>query len=323
MRAKVLVTHPVIEGGLSVLQEHYDVEVASGLDSAQLRRAIVGVDALIPLLTVQVDESALERADRLRVIANHAVGYDNIDLEAARRRGIWVTNTPGVLTEATADLTWAALLCLLRRVVEGDAMVRAGRFQGWDPTLLMGVDLLHKTLGIVGLGQIGRAVARRAAGFGMRVVYTDPACPGDVDLGLVRCECLPLEQLLAQADVVTLHAPLDARTHHLIDARRLSLMRPDAYLVNTARGPLVDEAALVERLRTGGLAGAALDVYEREPVLAPGLAQLENVVLLPHVGSATRETRMAMTRLAADNVHAVLQGAEPPTPVVTGRRGKN
>jgi len=172
--AKVLVTHPLVDGALELLEQHYRVEVGDGLEGERLRRALVGVDALLPLLTVTIDATTITAADRLRIIANHAVGYDNIDLEAARRRGVWVTNTPGVLTEATADLTWAALLSLVRRVVEGDSMVRAGRFTGWEPTLLLGVGLQGKTLGVVGFGKIGRAVALRAAGFGMEVIFCDP-----------------------------------------------------------------------------------------------------------------------------------------------------
>ena len=299
-----------------MLRSHYDVHVADGLTRGELKEAIAGVDALLPLLTVRVDEEILQRAHRLRVIANHAVGYDNVDLEAASRRGIWVTNTPDVLTEATADLTWACILAVVRRVVEGDSMTRAGRFEGWVPTLLLGTELRDKTLGVVGFGKIGRAVARRAAGFGVRVIYHDPGlAEGPVDLGLLTAESAPLDRLLAESDVVSLHTPLTPETRHLIDARRLAQMKPTAYLVNTSRGPVVDEAALVEHLRAGRLAGAALDVYEREPALTPGLAQLPSVVLLPHIGSATRETRLAMARLAADNIHAVLQGRDPITPV--------
>jgi len=264
---------------------------------------------------VRVDAAVLEGADRLKVIANYAVGFDNIDLAAATARKIWVTNTPGVLTEATADLTWAALLALVRRVVEGDAVVRAGQFHGWGPTMLLGTTLSGKTLGIAGFGKIGRAVARRAAGFGMRVIYNDSACSGPVDLGPLTAECVDLDELLRQADVVSVHTPLGPDTHHLLDRRRLALMKPTAYLVNTARGPVVEEQALVELLQGRRLAGAALDVYEHEPVLAPGLAELDNVVLLPHLGSATREARLAMARLAAKNAHAVLQGRTPPNPV--------
>jgi glyoxylate reductase len=314
-KPKVLVTHPLIEGGLALLEEHYAVEVADGLGPEQLRDAISGVDALIPLLSVRVDAGVLEGADRLKVIANYAVGFDNIDLAAATARKIWVTNTPGVLTEATADLTWSALLALVRRVVEGDALVRAGQFNGWGPTLLLGTDLSGKTLGIAGLGKIGRAVARRAAGFGMRVIYNDSACSGPIDLGLLTAECVGLEELLREADVVSVHTPLTPQTRHLLDRRRLALMKPTAYLVNTARGPVVEEQALVELLQERRLAGAALDVYEHEPALTPGLAELDNVVLLPHLGSATRETRLTMARLAAENAHAVLQGRRPPNPV--------
>jgi glyoxylate reductase len=266
---------------------------------------------------VKVDEAVLAVAERLKVVANHAVGFDNIDLQAASRRGIWVTNTPGVLTEATADLTWAAMLALIRRVVEGDAMTRAGRYTGWSPTLLLGADMAEKTLGIVGFGKIGRATARRAAGFDMRVLFHDPACVEPlVDLGPNKARCVAsLEELLRQADILSIHTPLSPETHHLINRERLELMKPTAYLINTARGPVVDEQALVEHLRQGRIAGAALDVYEHEPTLAPGLAQLSNVLLLPHLGSATRETRLNMARLAAENVHAVLQGREPKTPV--------
>ena len=315
MAGKVLVTHPVVDGALEVLEQHYEVRVADGLSDAELRDAVSEIDALLPLLTVKVDGALLARAPRLKVIANHAVGHDNIDLNAATERGVWVTNTPDVLTESTADLTWAALLAVTRRVVEGDAMTRAGRFEGWSPTLLLGMELGGKTLGVVGLGKIGRAVARRAAGFGMRVLYHDRSGQGPRDLGLITAEGASLERLLAESDIVTLHTPLTPKTHHLIDETRLGLMKPTAYLVNTSRGPVVDEAALVRRLETGAIAGAALDVYENEPALAPGLAGLPNVLLLPHVGSATRETRLAMARLAADNIHAVLQGREPITPV--------
>lgn len=311
-------THPLVEGALELLERHYEVVVGDGLRGARLRAALADVDALLPLLTVPVDAETIAGAGRLRVIANHAVGYDNIDLEAARRRGIWVTNTPDVLTEATADLTWAALLALVRRVVEGDALVRAGRFTGWEPTMLLGVGLQDKTLGVVGFGKIGRAVALRAAGFGTRVIFTDTTCqPGSaVDLGPLSARCVSLDELLQQADIVTLHTPLTDQTRHLINDERLAQMKAGAYLVNTSRGPVVEEAALVRCLAAGRLGGAALDVFEREPSLAPGLAELKNVVLLPHVGSATRETRLAMARLAAENIHAVLQGREPPTPVV-------
>jgi glyoxylate reductase len=317
MLARVLVTHPLVEGGLALLEGRYQVVQGDGLERPEeLARAVVGMDALIPVVAARVSREVLAAADRLKVVASCAVGVDNVDLDEARRRGIRVTNTPGVLTEATADLTWAALLALVRRLVEGDALVRSGRFRGFGPTLLLGVDLCGKTLGIVGLGQIGRAVARRAAGFGLRVIFCDPAQPTGLDLGLLRAERVSLEELLRQADFVTLHTPLTPETRHLLDAERLALLRPGAYLVNTSRGPVIDEAALTERLRQGKLAGAALDVYEEEPRIGPGLAELPNVVLLPHIGSATVETRRRMAQMAAANADAVLAGREPPNPVV-------
>jgi glyoxylate reductase len=317
---RVLVTHRLVEGALDQLRGRYELVQGEGLERPEeLAEELAGCAGVIPVCSARIDERALERADALRVIANCAVGFDNVDLAAARRRGIVVTNTPGVLTEATADLTWAAILALARRVVAGDALARSGRFRGFEPTLLLGVDLACKTLGVVGLGQIGRAVARRAVGFGMRVLYFDPAASGDQPLGLGDARAQPagsLEELLAQADLVSLHTPLTAATRHLIDAERLRLLKPGAYLINTSRGPVVDERALVAALRAGRLAGAALDVYEEEPRLAPGLAELENVLLLPHIGSATVETRRRMGQLAAANLDAVLSGRAPETPVL-------
>jgi glyoxylate reductase len=227
-----------------------------------------------------------------------------------------VTNTPGVLTDATADLTMALILAATRRVGEAERLVRAGYRWSWDMFFMLGMGLTGKTLGVVGLGGIGRAVARRALGFGMTVVYAGPRpAPPEVERSLGGARHVPLEELLAVADVVTLHCPLTPQTRHLIDARALGLMRASAFLVNTARGPVVDEAALVDALRAGELAGAGLDVYEREPEVHPGLLELENVVLLPHLGSATIETRTAMAVLAAENALAVLEGRRPPTPV--------
>lgn len=314
-RARVLVTHPLVEGGLDLLSPHYEVTVADGLeDPAELARAVAEVDALIPLLTVKITDEVLAAARRLKVIANHAVGYDNVDVQAATRRGIIVTNTPGVLTEATADLAWAALLAVVRQVVPGDAMMRAGAYTGWSPTLMLGADMAGKTLGVVGLGAIGKAVARRAAGFEMEVLFHDPGQPSDaVEIGgLITARGVPLAELLSRSDFVSLHVPLNRETHHLMDAARLAQMKSGAYLVNTSRGPVVDEQALVAHLRAGGIAGAALDVYEQEPAMAEGLAGLQNVVLLPHLGSATLETRLRMAHTAAANAHAVLQGNEPP-----------
>jgi glyoxylate reductase len=302
----------VLEGAGEVWSSPHERALSAG----ELRERVAGAAALVAMLHDRVDEALLEGAgEALRCVANVAVGYDNIDLEAARRRGVVVTNTPGVLTEATADLALALILMVTRRLGEGERLVRSGREWGWDLEFMLGAGVQGRTLGIVGLGQIGRAVARRAAALGMRIAYAAPRrAPREVEEEL-GAERLELGELLAAADVVSLHCPLNAETRHLLDARRLGLMKPTAFLVNAARGPLVDEAALVEALRSGGIAGAALDVYEHEPELEPGLRELDNVVVLPHLGSATRETRAEMALLAARNVAAVLAGEPALTPV--------
>jgi glyoxylate reductase len=287
------------------------------LTTEELHAAVAGVDAAVTLLHDRVDDAFLDAAgDQLQVVANVAVGYDNIDVPAATRRGVIVTNTPGVLTDATADLAMALILAVTRRVAEGDRLVRARVKWSWDMFFMLGASLQGKTLGVVGLGQIGSATARRARAFGMEIVYSgrrraDP----EVEAELGGARQLELNELLASADVVTLHVPLSEATHHLIDAAKLDLMRESAYLVNTARGPIVDEAALAAALKAGKIAGAALDVFEHEPEVHPDLLELDNVVLLPHLGSATVETRTAMAELAARNVLAVLAGEDPPTPV--------
>jgi glyoxylate reductase len=319
-RPRIAVTRRLPEPALERLRETGDTWVSPHdrpLSERELRDAVAGADAVLTLLHDRVDRALLDAAgDGLRCVANVAVGFDNIDVAAASERGVVVTNTPGVLADATADLTMALILAVTRRLGEGERWVRAGRSWSWDMFFLLGAGLTGKTLGVVGLGGIGRAVARRAAGFGMEVVYAGPRrAPAQVEAALGAAWHVPLDELLRAADVVTLHCPLTPATHHLIDARTLSLMRPSAFLVNTARGPVVDEAALVEALRSGALAGAGLDVYEHEPEVHPGLLELENVVLLPHVGSATVETRTAMAMLAADNAIAVLDGRRPLTPV--------
>lgn len=272
-------------------------------------------EALIALLTTRVDEALLDRAPRLRVVANAVVGYDNVDLAACRRRGIVVTNTPDVLTDATADLTLALILSVVRRLPSAEASLRAGEFHGWRFWDYLGDDLAGATLGIFGLGRIGRAVARRARAFGMEIVYTTRSdVPPEVEreLGARR---VAWEELLSASDVLSLHAPLTADTRHLLDRSALLRMKAGSYLVNTARGPLVDEEALAGALRSGHLAGAGLDVFEREPHVHPALLDLPNVTLLPHIGSATRQTRTRMAMTAARNVHAVLSGDPPPNPV--------
>lgn len=280
----------------------------------ELLAAARGCRAILAQLVDRVDAELLEAAGpSLELVANYAVGLDNVDLAACAARGVLASNTPGVLTEATADLTWALILAVTRRVVEGDRAMRRGEYRGWSPTYLLGSDVSGKTLGVVGLGRIGTAVARRAAAFRMRALYASPARkPHDVEVG---AQHVSLERLLAESDVVTLHVPLRATTRHLLDDARLARLKPTAFLINTSRGPLVDEAALVRALRARRLAGAGLDVTEREPLFEPELATMDEVVLLPHVGSATREVRTAMGDLAVDNIIDLLSGRPPRTRV--------
>jgi glyoxylate reductase len=275
-----------------------------------------GVDALLTLLTDRVDAGVLDAAGpSLKVVSNYAVGFDNIAVEEATRRNVIVAATPGVLTDATAELTWALILSAARRVVEGDALVRAGGFVGWSPTLLLGMELRGKVLGVVGMGRIGRAVAERAAAFGMRVVYSRNSGPLSVDEVPPRADwefADSLDALLAVTDVLTVHVPLSEATHHLLGRRELGLMKPGSILVNTSRGAVVDETALVDVLREKHMRSAGLDVYEREPSLAEGLERLDNVVLLPHVGSATDEARGRMAEMAVMNAVAAVRGEPVP-----------
>jgi len=266
------------------------------------------VDAVVSLLADPIDAVVLQQLPGALIVANYAVGVNNIDLAAAEQLGIYVSNTPDVLTETTADLAFALLLAAARHLGAGERFMRSGRFTGWQPDLLLGVDVHHKTLGVVGYGRIGRAMARRGHGFDMRVLYCARSArePGCCD-----ARQTDLETLLRESDFVSLHLPLTPESYHLIDRRRLALMKPTAVLVNTARGPVVDEAALVEALAAKHLAAAGLDVYENEPHIQPGLLALDNVVLAPHLGSGSLETRVAMGELVAANVAAVLRG-EPP-----------
>jgi len=283
-------------------------------NSLALREGLCQADAAIVTLGDRIDAETIHAAARLKILANYAVGYNNIDLAAARERGLVVTNTPDVLTDATADLTWALLLATARRVVEGDSLVRSGRWSGWSPTQLLGAEVSGKTLGIIGMGRIGQAVAQRAAGFCMKVRYHTRQSLATSSLPR-EWEHRSLQDILGEADIVTIHVPLSPSTHHLIGAREMAWMRPTAFLINTARGPIIDEGALVNALKTGIIAGAGLDVYEQEPSLHPAMAQLKQVVLLPHLGSATLHARVQMGLVCLENIEAVLDGRPAPNQV--------
>jgi glyoxylate reductase len=318
-RPRIVVTRGIPEAALELLAGGGELWLSPHdrpLSTEELAQAAAGAAALVTLLHDRIDDALLDAAGpQLRVVANVAVGYDNIDVPACAARGVVVTNTPGVLTEATADIAFALILMATRRLGAAERFVRSAEPWAWNMFFMLGTGLQGKRLGIVGLGQIGAAVARRGRAFGMEVVYAGRRAAPEAlerELGARR---LPLEELLASADVVSLHCPLTPETRALIDAEALARMKPTAFLVNTTRGPVVVEAALAEALRDGVIAGAGLDVYEREPLVHPDLLGLENVVLLPHLGSATVETRTQMGLLAAHNALAVLAGDQPPTPV--------
>lgn len=312
---QVYVSRPIPDVGINLLKQFCDVEVFPDPDTLptteQLIAGVRGKDALLCLLTEEITAEVMDAAPNLKVISNYAVGYNNIDVAEATRRGIVVTNTPGVLTETTADFTWALLMAVARRVVEADRYTRAGRFQGWGPLLLLGNDIYGKTIGIVGLGRIGQAIARRANGFDMNILYhSRRRVSRDIESRL-KAKYSPLDELLRESDFVVLTTPLTPETRHMIGAEQLSMMKKTAYLINTARGPVVDEKALVTALRQGVIAGAGLDVFEEEPKLTPGLAELDNVVIAPHIASATVDTRNKMATMAAENLLAVLRNERP------------
>lgn len=300
MKPKIFVTYPLADSAIQKLRAHFDVTIntaAHTLSPAELMQHCKDKDGILCLLTDGINKSLIETCPSLKVISNYAVGYNNIDISAANDRKIPVYYTPGVLTETTADLTLALILAATRRVVEADAFLRAGKFTGWSPDLFLGFDINGKTLGIVGMGRIGLAVAKRAVAFNMSVVYS-----ATHDKNLPNYQYLSLDRLLQTADVISLHLPYNANNYHLINGQRLSQMKKTAYLINTARGPIVDEAALAKALIQGQIAGAGLDVFEEEPKIHPDLLELSQVVLLPHIGSATHDTRTRMALMAADNL---------------------
>ena len=313
MSTNVYVTRRIPDESIRMLEDACDVVDVNPHDRALTRteflEAVQGRDGLLCLLTETVDDEVLDAAAGVKGVANYAVGFNNIDVDACTRRGIPVSNTPDVLTDTTADLAWALMFSVARRIVEGDRYVRDGKFKGWGPLMLLGDDLTGKTLGIVGGGRIGMATAARAVGFSMPVLYTSRNRHEDIEA--IGAQYRSLDDLLQASDFVSIHVPLMPETTHLIGPRELNLMKSTAYLINTARGPIVDEKALVSALRNGIIAGAGLDVFEREPELEPGLADLDNAVIVPHVGSGTVATRIKMGNKAATNLIAMVKGEEP------------
>jgi glyoxylate reductase len=313
-KAKVFITHPLYPDARNLLQSCCDCEFWSKPERPsrdELLGRLKDKDALVCLLTERVADDVLRTAPKLRIVANVAVGYDNVDVPACTKRGVAVTNTPGVLDETTADFAWALMMAVARRLVEADQYVRAGNWKGWDFDQFCGTDVWGKTVGIVGFGRIGRAVARRAAGFGMKVIYNSRTRAAEDIEKELHAEYRDLNGLLAEADFVTLHVPLNGDTRQMFDAPKLFRMKPTAFLINTSRGPVVDEAALVHALEARKIAGAGLDVFEQEPFVHPGLKR-PNVVLAPHLGSASNETRGKMALVAAQNIVALFQGQRPP-----------
>ncbi|WP_026548903.1 D-glycerate dehydrogenase [Arthrobacter sp. Br18] len=317
--SRIVVTGCIPEVALEKLRAEHDVDAWTGPESisrGELLTRVAGADAVVSLLTERIDAELLDTAGpQLEAVANVAVGYDNIDVPACTDRGVIATNTPGVLTEATADITFGLILSATRRLSEGERLIRSGQDWKWGMFFLLGSGLQGKTLGIIGMGSIGKATARRAKAFGMRIVYQSRSTIASevvAELGARRVE---LDELLATSDIVSLHCPYGPATHHLIGAEQLTAMKNSAYLINTARGPIINEAALVAALQEGHIAGAGLDVFENEPNVHFGLLELDNVVLVPHLGSATIETRTAMALLAADNALAVLSKQRPLTPI--------
>ncbi len=313
---KIFITRQIPDKGVEMLKDKgWDVSIGpeEKISREELLEKVKGVEAILSVLTEKIDGQVMEAAgQQLKIIANYAVGYNNIDVAEAQERKIMVTNTPGVLTDAVAEHAVALLFAIAERIVEADRYTRAGKYKAWGPKLLLGADIKGRTLGIVGLGRIGGAVARRMQdGFEVKIVYHDVKRNEEMEKKL-KADYRELDDLLKESDFVSLHTALTPKTRHLINAERLAMLKPTAYLINTSRGPVIDEKALVEVLKNKEIAGAALDVFENEPELTPGLAELENVVLTPHIASATRETRDKMAEMAANNVIAALEGQTPP-----------
>ncbi|HMK65545.1 MAG TPA: D-glycerate dehydrogenase [Thermodesulfobacteriota bacterium] len=316
MKPKIFVTRRLPERAMTFLDENFSVTCNPFdrvLTRQELLDGVIGQDGLLPLLTDRIDSEVMDKAGpQLKIIANYAVGFNNIDIPAATARKIPVTNTPGVLTDTTADLTMALLLAVARRIAESDVYTRAGKYEGWAPLLYVGTDVHHKTLGLMGFGRIGIAVAKRALGFDMKILYHDE---GPVDPETAQqfgAHGVDRETLLRESDFISLHVPLTPGTHHLMGAKEFSLMKSSAFIINTSRGEVIDEQALADALEKKEIAGAALDVYEKEPEIVPALKTMPNVILLPHIGSASLETRTKMGLMAAENLVAFFKGQKPP-----------
>jgi len=313
VKPKVLATHRLFDPARRILEENCDAEYWEKPERPpreEVLRRLKDKEALICLLTEKVNDELLQAAPKLKITANVAVGFDNIDVAACTKRGVIATNTPGVLDETTADFAWTLLMAVARRLGEGDALARSGNWKGWDLDQLVGTDVWGKTLGIVGFGRIGKAMARRASGFRMRVIYTDDVRVATEAEQELRAEYRDMNALLAESDFITIHTPLLPETRGLFDAAKFERMKRTAFLVNTSRGPVVEEAALVAALASEKIAGAALDVFEKEPAIHPGLNR-RNVVLAPHIASASLETRTKMACMAAENVIAACEGRRP------------
>jgi len=326
-----LVPTPAIERLREAIGDEGTLDINPDADHIWTKQELIdrlqagNYNALYCLLTNPIDAAVLDAAPDVKIVANMAVGYNNIDVAEATRRGVAVTNTPGVLTDTTADFAWTLLMAVARRVVEADRFLREGKFHGWGPLMMVGQDVYGKTLGIIGFGRIGRAMARRATGFDMTVLYYDRAPADDETNRALNASLVSMDELLERSDYVSIHTDYNRETHHLISTPQLERMKPTAYLINTARGPIVDEAALVEALRGGQIAGAGLDVFEKEPEVHPGLIDLPNTVLVPHIASASLDTRTAMATMATDNIIAFMRGERPPNivnPEVWDRAGR-
>jgi len=314
MEKRVYITRQIPEIGIVLLKQRYQVEIYpenKPIDKDLLIMKIRDCDALVSLLSDRIDETVLSSAHNLKIVANYAVGYDNIDIAAAKSQKIMVTNTPGVLTNATAEIAFSLLIVLTRRIIEADRLTREGKFHGWDPMLLLGDELKGKTLGIIGLGRIGQDMSLKCKAFGMKILYYSRRPVDHRTEKRLSATYLSLNKLLQRSDVVSIHTPLTDETYHLMNRETFGLMKTGSYLINTSRGEVVDEKALVEALKAGKIKGAGLDVYEFEPEVAHELLTMRNVVLLPHIGSATKETRNRMSEMVARNVIAALEGEKP------------